>query len=600
MDEKKKEQGAPARLAKGGGAGRRAGIVIGVLLLLLLAGYGTLCALAAGAERILPNTSVMDIPLGGMNRAEMEASLEAAAAQWSARRDEGVMAQVEGDGDEHFTVFLPAALAQIDWDETAEKLWAEGRAADVPLPMKGAVYLRALLGGQSIAPVYLESEALRELLEEQVDLPLGDPVTQHSYQLEEERLLLTRGLTGRGVDRDALEQAFFAQLEAGHIVSRESGEVGIHVRVTEVAPEELDWEALKEEVCTEPQDAVFDESNGSFQMEVIGISFDQAEAQRAFDQLVPGATAEIPLILSEPEVKFTDLEELLFRDVLGSCTTNIGGSANRLSNVKKAASFCNELILAPGEVFSYNGTVGRRTTERGFLPAPAYVGGATVDEIGGGICQLSSTIYLASLRSNLEIVERKNHGYTVGYIPNGLDATVYYGSLDFRFRNDTQFPIKIQATVSERSLTVTILGTKVSEWSVEMKTEQYNNLGYKTVYQIDNSVAPGGSKTSVTPYSGCTVDAYRCVYDGAGNLISRTHESTSSYKSRDKVILVNAADGHLYGLGEAPAPAPAPEPTPEPEPAPQPVPEPTPEPTPEPEPTPAAETTPEPSQEGAA
>ena len=118
--------------------------------------------------------------------------------------------------------------------------------------------------------------------------------------------------------------------------------------------------------------------------------------------------------------------------------------------------------------------VGSRQASRGFLPAPAYVSGQTVQEIGGGVCQGSSTIYLAALRANLEIVERYPHGYITRYVPDGMDATVYYGVKDFRFKNDTPFPIKIVGSVSGRTLTVNILGTKHNNITVEQLKEQYD------------------------------------------------------------------------------------------------------------------------------
>jgi hypothetical protein len=186
----------------------------------------------------------------------------------------------------------------------------------------------------------------------------------------------------------------------------------------------------------------------------------------------------------------------------------------------------------------------------------------------------------------------------VGYVPNGLDATVYYGSLDFRFKNTTNHPVKIVTSVSGRSLSVSIYGTKTDNKTVKMETVQLASKGYETIYKIDNSVKAGTTKTEVTPYTGCTVEAYRCIYEN-GALVSRTLESKSVYKSRDKVILVNAADAYKYGIGEPPKetvePTPVPNPTPTPEPTPTPTPEPTPTPTSEPTPTPTPEPTPEPN-----
>ena len=174
----------------------------------------------------------------------------------------------------------------------------------------------------------------------------------------------------------------------------------------------------------------------------------------------------------------------------------------------------------PGEEFYYNGVVGRRTAARGFLPAPAYVGGETVQETGGGVCQGSSTVYLAALRSNLEIVERYPHGYITRYVPDGMDATVYYGAKDFRFRNNI---------------------------TVEMTNQTVGTTGYKTVYKVDSSLPAGSTRVSVTPYAGYTVKVYRNLYEN-GKLKDTKLESTSVYRSRDKVVLVSPEDAAQYGL----------------------------------------------------
>jgi hypothetical protein len=209
-------------------------------------------------------------------------------------------------------------------------------------------------------------------------------------------------------------------------------------------------------------------------------------------------------------------------------------------------------------VFSYNPVVGPRTTETGFKPAPAYVQGQTVDEVGGGICQTSSTLYLATLRANLEIVERQNHSYISSYITAGMDATVSYGALDYRFKNNTAYPIRIEAGVANRQLTIRIYGTKTDDVTVKMTYEILSTTPYGVVYKADSSVPAGTTKVSVTPYTGYKVVTYRNLYNGSGTLISSTQEAVSTYKTRDKVILYNPADGDPSAPAASPSPSPAP------------------------------------------
>lgn len=162
-----------------------------------------------------------------------------------------------------------------------------------------------------------------------------------------------------------------------------------------------------------------------------------------------------------------------------------------------------------------------------------------------------------------------------------MDATVYYGVKDFKFKNDTPFPIKIQGSVSGRTLTVNILGTKSDNITVEMTNEIVGTTGYNTVYKVDSSLSAGSTRVDVTPYSGYTVKVYRNLYEG-GKLINTKLEDTSVYKSRDKVVMVSPADAYKYGIPGYSAPAFKPAPTPEPTTPPETTP---------PAETPAAETT---------
>ena len=172
--------------------------------------------------------------------------------------------------------------------------------------------------------------------------------------------------------------------------------------------------------------------------------------------------------------------------------------------------------------------------------------------MGGGICQPSSTLYLAALNSNLKIVERHQHQFAVGYVPDGLDATVYYGSLDFRFENDTDYPVKLVAKSYKSSgstyLTVTIYGTKTDDLHVKMTNKVYNWVEYETVYQVDAAVPAGTVKEGQNGYKGRNADTYRNLYDAEGNLVSSTLESTNKYKVRERILLVNPADAAQYGL----------------------------------------------------
>ncbi len=525
-------------------------LVVGIVVGCLAAAYLTLCAVAAAGEaKILPRTTVAGISLGSMTREEAAQALNNAMEE---QRNSGrcVTFTVEGEDGGHVkTIQIPTSCLQLD--ETASAQAACELGADAGFFQGGALYLGALFSGADVTPVFGDVAQLDALLASELDGTVGYPAVDASYSVSDTELTIVKGATGFEVDKEALKQEIITRVGRGDTVEAGTQEPQFTVKRTETLPNGLDFAAICSEISRDPQDAYVDGTSGKIILEQNGVTFDPDAAQKAYDALGWGETGTLALTITPPAVTRTDLPGVLYRDLLGSCTSQVGGSSNRLSNVTLAAKLCNEVVLQPGEEFSYNGTVGRRTTERGFLGAPAYVGGKTVTEIGGGICQMSSTLYLATLRANLEIVERSNHGYTVGYLPNGLDATVYYGSLDFRFKNNTDFPMKITAGVSGRTLTVNLYGTKNDNIKVDMETVTVSTKDYTTVYKIDNSVPAGSTKVDVTPYTGCTVKVFRCLYEN-GALISRELESTDTYKSRDKVILVNSADAYQYGLGPAP------------------------------------------------
>lgn len=239
---------------------------------------------------------------------------------------------------------------------------------------------------------------------------------------------------------------------------------------------------------------------------------------------------------------------LLYRDLLSECVTCINGTEERVRNVTLAAQACSGFVLLPGDIFSFNQVVGERTAARGYCPAPSYMGGLTVDTVGGGICQVSSAIYCCAVYANLKTLTRHHHSLAVSYVPDGLDAAVSWDGLDLRFKNSSRFPVKIVAHVQDRTLTVRFYGTNPDGIYVETECSQVSFTDYATVYKADPSIPKGTTRVSVTPHTGRTVAVFRCVYAADGALISRALENTSSYAARNEVILYNPADAARLGL----------------------------------------------------
>ena len=511
-------------------------ITVGVLAAVVLL-YLILCAFVYLSGTVLPGIYAGEVKLSG--RIEGEAAL--ALDSWVRDRTKNVEC-VLTCGDK--SVRLEGELAGVDSAEVAGQAWQIGR--EHGFLGSGAVLIGRIFGGrmQLACPVSISPRGQAKLdaaldeLGADVDAPLVETV----WAVEDTTLTITKGISGIAVDREKAQTDLVAYLE---------GERGgaIVVDLVTAHPEALDVQELFDAVFCEAKDATVDEQTYQVLPHVVGLSFDKEAVGAQFAALAEGETMSVALTVTMPQLTQEKLQKKLFADVLGECTTNIGGTANRLNNVKVAAAALHNVVIMPDGVFSYNDTLGPRTSERGYKGAPAYVGGKTVDEVGGGICQNSSTLYLAALRANLEIVERRNHMYAVGYVPDGLDATVAYNAIDFRFRNNTGYPIRLEVTVDGRTLLVRIHGTQKDDTTVKMETQRVSTTSYTTIYKEDPSVPVGSTVVDTTPYTGRKVLAYRCVYDGQGNLISRTLESTNTYRHRDKVVLYNPADAAQYTGG---------------------------------------------------
>ena len=253
----------------------------------------------------------------------------------------------------------------------------------------------------------------------------------------------------------------------------------------------------------------------------------------------------LEIVVDEPKGSAEELAQVT--DVLGSFTTSYKTSgSSRSANVANGCSLINGTTLYPGEEFSTYKTVYPVSVANGYYMAGSYVSGKVVDSLGGGICQVSSTLYYSALMADLQIVLRYAHMFDPGYMPvTGCDATVSWGGPDFAFRNSTNYPIKITTSYNDETnqLTITLLGTKTDDHYVEMTNQFLSYSERKTVYQESERIAPGTTEVEQYGHNGYAVQTYRNVYAGDGTLLRSTKEAYSDYDRADKIILV--APGEL-------------------------------------------------------
>lgn len=519
-------------------------IVVGVVAAAVVVFFGACCILAHASTAFFPHTAINGVDVSGLTLQEAQSRLETVLPQRVCKiylSEQNTASPEEREPAASITFAELGVSPEAGYDGMAKSAYilqhGKGYCST------GFTYLKSLLGKNTgyNSSLYWDSRQLDQAIA-RLSAVLNSKPLDMAFQVGDHSLQLTMAKDGQSVADNELRRSI------QNVVQVSSEPEAIVDLPAEILPAKaLTAQQLHDQLHGEVRNASYDSATDTIVPEQLGADFDIAAVQKAMDEAAPGETLTVKADIQQPEVTAADLKAVLFRDVLGEAKTHVSGSAGRIGNVKLSAQIINGLVLNSGETFSYNGSVGKRTADRGFKPAPAYVKGETVDEIGGGICQTSSTLYLACLLSNLEITERYAHRYVPAYITAGMDATVSWGGPDYKFTNNSLYPIKIVTIYENNYLTVRILGTNVDGTSVKMTNEHLSTTPYETVYEDDPTLAPGTEKVKTTPYTGYKYRTYRNVYDANGKLISSAYEATSDYKSRNKVILrgpaVEPADG---------------------------------------------------------
>ncbi len=500
-----------------------------LLLGVLAAGYAGLCAYAANSGVIWNNTAVLGQNLSGLTVSQAARKLDKAILNLKIGvylYDDTLDEVPERAAAPDASIALSDLGVTADTSALAQSAYQENVQGN--FLSLGWRYLTNS-GAFCDAANMISLDAEQTLSAAQVTTDsLSYSSQDTSYEMGNSALLVHMAKDGRTVDPEKLAQG----LEKGGWDLN----LALDVPYATQSAQTITAQQIYDQVSGSMKNAGYDAATQSIIPEQTGAEFDVALAQSMMDSAAPGDTLEIPAAIQYPAVTAEQLKPVLFRDELGSYTTHVVGSAARISNVKLSSAAVNGTVLNSGDIFDYNEVVGQRTTARGYQPAPAYVQGETVDEIGGGVCQPSSTLYLATLKSNLEIVERYAHRYVPAYIPKGMDATVSWGGPNYRFRNNTDYPVKVQAVYSKGYVTMTLYGTKTDDVTVKMTNKVLSTTEYQTIYEDDPTLPAGTSTVKTTPYTGYKVETYRNLYDGSGNLISSSFEASSDYKVRNKVI----------------------------------------------------------------
>ena len=247
---------------------------------------------------------------------------------------------------------------------------------------------------------------------------------------------------------------------------------------------------------------------------------------------------EVKAVIDEVNPKITAEKLNKINTKIYSFSTNFGtiSSPERANNIILSTKSIDGTMLMPGDTFSFNDVVGRRTEEKGYKTAPVIVGNKVESDFGGGICQVSSTLYNAVLRANLKSVERTHHTFPSAYVPIGIDATVDYGNLDYKFQNTLSYPVYIQGTISDGVVSFSIYSDRtLMAKSYDIVSDVYQTLQPTTKTVDDPTLAAGQQVIEQKAYTGYRAKVYLCTYDN-GKLISKDLLYEDYYKPIDGLI----------------------------------------------------------------
>ena len=365
-----------------------------------------------------------------------------------------------------------------------------------------------------------------ELTNEEIDISIGH-----------QELTVFVGTAEYGLSTDLLYEQIMDAYEMN--IFQVTGECSVILPDIDTLYQEL--ETLHVEHCYDPVDAVINSTTYEVTPEVYGYGFDLENLKGQIAAAKHGDTIKVSLCYIEPDITEKLLSEDLFRDNLASYSSDYEKDTALLANLRKACSVLNGTIIKSGEIFSFNDSVGQPTLAKGYKSRKIYVGTELQDVVGGGVSQIASALYYCALKAELDIVSRTTHTYAPGFIDAGLDAFVLWGKTDFKFRNNTEYPIRLQATVQDGYIQIELIGTVDKEYTVEIAYEVNEVMKPTTLVHTMLDSNYGGYDNGdvlVEGIEGCDVSTYICKYDKTnGNMISKDLKSRSIYEKRNELIV---------------------------------------------------------------
>lgn len=520
-----------------------------LLLVLAVCTYGLILK---GSDTIYPNVYVAGVDVGGLKR---DAAINAVKLALEQQTVSDTLRVILPDRTIDFTPEITNVA--LNPDEAADAAMRYGRDGG---PFKALItYQRAKKERQNISlesGTNLDTQYIRDLIDQTARACRServDPVV--TVDADAKTVTVVTGSPGISLDADALYDAVVERFTAADF-----SDLRFDYQTESCQP--VDLQVYYDQFATETKDAYYDEEKKALVAEQVGFGFDVSYYTQQIAMADAGTTITIQAEQIEPEVTLAELEAQYFSTVLGSCDSVHTAQASRTKNLELACAAINGTILNPGDEFSFNKTVGERTAEKGYQKAIVYTtGGKSEAEEGGGVCQVASTIYTATLLANLKVTSRAPHMYLVTYVEAGMDATIYWPNLDYKFVNDTDYPIRIDASVSGGYVHVKLMGTENPDkgydhialrhetLSVKQPKMEIDGEDGKLITDAGTGLDENGNTVNLVvdedgnkyvrgemvqySYTGYTVKAYRDFVAADGSIIKTETLHTDVYNARN-------------------------------------------------------------------
>jgi len=471
------------------------GILSFIFFLILLIIFCTFTAVNAQNDNIINGVFIKGIDVSGLSK-------EDAKQKISNYINSEIPEEIKLIHSNFETSLSTSQLSiYFNTDEAVEIAYQIGKGKNIF--ENNLAILQALISKINVDPGFsIDENQLKQQLKD-ISNKLPDKIIESSYYIDNNNLILTKGSDGYVIKIDETANYIISNINNLNIKNKT-----LELITEKQSPKKIDLDSIYNQLHKEPVNAYYTQNPYTVYPSEDGLDF--AISLDDAKKLLENEQNEysIPLKILYPNVNTNMIGTEAFPDLLSEFSTKYDArNRNRTTNLILASNKINGTVLMPGETFSYNKVVGERTIQAGYKEAPIYVSGKVVDGLGGGICQITTTLYNAALYANLEVIERSNHQFIPSYSNASRDATVVYGAIDFKFKNNRDYPIKLTCSVSNGIANFKIFGLR-------------KNNDYEVVIN---------SKITATTSNAIYSEAYKTLKQG-GNVISTELLSRDTYK----------------------------------------------------------------------